>query len=93
MSQKENNYESENKYDRKKSSKYDVGDLIEKHLIRTYKNNPLPIPTTFFIVEKRKREDKKGTYWAYDIFYPHNNFIDENVTLVDNKIFKYVKVA
>lgn len=79
MAQRENHFRSENKYDRKKESKYDIGDLIEVR----YGTNKKDLSATIniVIIEKYALEDKQGRYWVYDIFYPHNSHMEYKVRL------------
>jgi hypothetical protein len=93
MSQKENFYESENKEDRKKNSKYDIGELIVKQY-RTIKGSLLEREYgRFFIFDKRKRRDKNGEYWVYDVFYPNSNHVDTDYRLIDQPTVCFIKVA
>jgi hypothetical protein len=93
MAQRENNYERENKFDRQKTSKFEVGDLVEANFKRSKNHKDLYEPTRFVIYEKRQAEDKQGFYWVYSVFYPHSNHILTDITLCDTRNFTYVKLA
>lgn len=92
MAQKDNFYELENREDRKKNSKFEVGDLIEKQTVRLDTKKVVGA-RKMFIFDKHKARDKKGEFWVYDVFYPDNNDANYNYPLIDSPLFKYVKLA
>ena len=87
MSQRDNFYEIQNLEDRKKNSKFDIGDII-KSQISAERHSSI-----FIIVEKYKLKDKKGEFWVYDVFYPSTNFISKSTRLSDNNLFKFIKLS
>jgi hypothetical protein len=92
MSHKDNFYPSENKYDRKKESKYEVGDLIEEQTA-LYLNKRRDLSRIdvrrLIVVEKYKGKDQYGTYWRYDVLRLEDNQLHKHVSLMDESKYLY----
>lgn len=94
MGQRENFFEPENREDRKKISKYEIGDLIEKQYQKVGGGVMINREhRRFFIYDKSKQRDKKGEYWVYDIFFPDTQDVFCHTRLIDAAIYKYIKIA
>lgn len=87
MAHRENNFEKENIYDRRKDSKFNISDLVEVKAKESGRHILL-----FVVYDKRQREDKQGKYWVYDVFEPETLNVREDMYMQSN-VFDYIKVG